>query len=248
VGSFSAPHFFDLDGDQIADLVVGEANGNLNYYKGSISGSELVFQFITDSLGKINVTNYNLSYNGFSTPCFGKDSKGNTFLLVGSDEGRIHYFSDIDQNLSGKFTPADTLYQWISSTPGDTLFGWQTSPAIAHLTDQTDFDLISGNFSGGLNYLSKRAPALIIPGKDEMIMPDRKTILIAPNPADQSATIQFPSQTTRSEKGAVYDIFGRLLLEFMAAGKTTISTVGFTNGVYILRMGNTSALLVVMHR
>ena len=79
-------------------------------------------------------------------------------------------------------------------------------------------------------------------------MPDRNPIFITPNPADQSATVQRPSQKSGPEKGAVYDIFGRLILEFTATGKTRISTADFANGVYILRMGNASALLVIIHR
>jgi hypothetical protein len=70
VGEYSTPQFWDLDEDGLTDLVIGEKNGNLNYYRNTGSSQAAVFTLVTDSLGKVNVTDYNLSYTGFSTPCF----------------------------------------------------------------------------------------------------------------------------------------------------------------------------------
>ncbi len=75
VGAFSTPQLFDLNSDGLLDMVVGEENGNLNYYQNSGSISNPVFSFITDSLGKVNVTDYQVSYTGFSTPCFFKNNR-----------------------------------------------------------------------------------------------------------------------------------------------------------------------------
>jgi len=247
VGDYSTPQFFDLDHDQVPELIIGEMNGNLNYYKNQGSGSLTNFSLVTDSLGKINVTNFNLSYYGFSVPCFTRDEENSTFLLVGSDEGRIHMFHNIDNNLTGKFETVDSLYHWLGANPADTLFGWQSSPAIGHLTDSTEFDLIAGNFSGGLNYISKRSPASIIPGLNEISAKINRSLLIYPNPANQNTKIVYPGNPSKSESGYIYNLYGQLVIEFPLKEKTLICTSGFPEGIYLIRCAGMTARLVVIH-
>ncbi|NQV03637.1 MAG: VCBS repeat-containing protein, partial [Bacteroidia bacterium] len=95
IGENSTPQLFDLDSDGLSDLIIGEKNGNLNYYRNTGSGDNPIFTLITDSLGKVNVTNYQISYSGYSTPCFFRDHTGKERLLVGGEEGKIWYFGDI---------------------------------------------------------------------------------------------------------------------------------------------------------
>ncbi len=247
VGEYSTPQLFDLSNDGVADLIIGEQNGNLNHYKNSGTAENPVFSLVTDSLGKVNVTNYNLSYNGFSTPCFSRLPDGTTFLLAGSDEGRIRLYGNIDQNLEGKFTESDTLFHWISPTPIDTIFGWQTSPTIAHLSDPSEFDLITGNFSGGLNYISKRVTAEIIPGTRELMPLPPAHLNIYPNPADQMVTIGFSEVKLSQMVGRIENIFGQNILEFPCRGEVTISVSGIPAGIYLVRLGEFTSKLIIAH-
>jgi hypothetical protein len=246
-GDYSNPQIFDLDKDDVPDLIIGEQNGNLNYYKNTGTIENPAFTLITDSLGKVNVTNYNISYNGFSTPCFARRSNGSTFLLAGSDEGRIHLFENIDHNLNGKFTETSGLFTWLSSTPNDTIFGWQTSPAIGHITDTDAFDLITGNFSGGLNYITKRIPAEIIPG----ISPIRSSYgdlwKVYPNPANLAITIKSYDGTRCSTTGRIDNLYGQKVLEFPFNGLTTISVSDLSSGIYVIRIGEATSKLVIAH-
>ncbi|MEA3504893.1 MAG: VCBS repeat-containing protein, partial [Bacteroidota bacterium] len=75
VGYFSAPQLYDINKDGLIDLVVGEKEGNLNYYENIGTSCEPVFSFVTEMLGGVDVTNINLSYQGYSIPCF-FDDKG----------------------------------------------------------------------------------------------------------------------------------------------------------------------------
>ena len=95
VGEFSAPQLFDLNKDGLTDLIIGEKNGNLNYFKNQGTSTAPDFVLVTDSLGKINVTNYTLSYYGYSTPCFFRNELGETELVVGSESGQIFYYKNI---------------------------------------------------------------------------------------------------------------------------------------------------------
>ena len=245
VGDYSAPQLFDLGKHGKYDLVIGEQNGNLNYYANTGTAQNPAFSLVTDSLGKINVTNYDLSYNGFSTPCFSRLPDGTTVLLCGSDEGRIHLFKNIDQNLGGKFTESGGLFEWLSSTPADTLFGWQTSPALGHLTDPMAFDLITGNFSGGLNYISKRFSA----GIAENHTDDHTLLKIFPNPSDNTVTIEYPSSRVPlpGTEIIICDLPGRHIVRLPFHGKITLSTTSLPAGIYILRYGGTAEKLVVFH-
>jgi hypothetical protein len=261
VGEYSTPQLFDLDKDGTTDLVAGEQNGNLNWYRNTGTPANPSFILVSDSLGKVNVTNYNVSYNGFSTPCFSRKPDGTTFLLAGSDEGRIHLFTNIDQNTTGKFIDSGDLYGWISSTPGDTLFGWQTSPAIGHLSHPQEFDLITGNFAGGLNYITKRLPAEIVPGIKEKTESSAPSIQAFPNPADREVTIieneyrllnieqrisKFRSDRQESSI-SIYNLFGQKIIDLPFPGKITISTTFLPDGIYFIRSGSTTAKLVVSH-
>ncbi len=256
-GDYSTPQLFDLNKDAIQELVIGEQNGNLNYYINTGTNENPFFTFVTDSLGKVNVTNYNISYYGNSTPCFSRLTDGTTFLVIGSDEGRIHMFENIDNNLNGKFRESGDLYPWLSATPGDTLFGWQTSPAVAHLSDLTGFDMITGNFSGGLNYITKRSPAKIISGIEMKVDQPLSRLLVFPNPADQTVTIQAHlSDKTSTGRASlnndfphlqVFNLFSQKILEIPFSGKITISTTNLPAGIYLVRCGISANKLVIEH-
>ncbi|MCX6305290.1 MAG: T9SS type A sorting domain-containing protein [Bacteroidetes bacterium] len=245
VGEYSAPQLFDLDKDNVSELIVGEQNGNLNCYRNTGTAESPVFVLLTDSLGKVNVTNYNLSYDGFSTPCFARRTDGTTFLAAGSNEGRIHLFENIDHNLAGKFTETGGLYDWLSSTPADTLFGWQTSPAIGHLTDPGAFDLITGNFAGGLNYLTKRSPAEIIPGFRKTVASRAGSLKIFPNPADKSVTIHAADNNRQYFSGRIDNVYGQKVLEFPFNGQTTISVSALPPGMYVVHLGQSASKLII---
>jgi len=246
VGEYSTPQLFDLDKDTQDELVIGEQNGNLNYYRNRGTASTPDFYFVTDSLGKVNVTNYNVSYNGFSTPCFERKQDGATFLLTGSDEGRIFLFEAIDNNLEGKFTLAGGLYNWLSSTPSDTLFGWQTSPAIGHLTNASEFDLLTGNFAGGLNYLTKRIPAEIIPGIDATYRPPA-SVRILPNPANDHINLFVKNASGTLHFATIRNMLGQTVMEFQFQERITISVANIPAGVYQVRVNDQDVKLLVVH-
>jgi len=70
VKNASTPQLFDLDKDGLPDLVIGKQDGTISYYRNTGTATQPQFTLVTDKLGKINVTNPNLSYYGYSTPYF----------------------------------------------------------------------------------------------------------------------------------------------------------------------------------
>lgn len=157
VGQYSAPQLYDLDKDGLLDLVVGEQAGNLNYYHNVGTPENPQFEYVTDSLGKVNVTDYNLSYDGYSVPSFFTDQSGETGLLTGSEQGDIFYFKQIDGNLDGKFEPSDHLNVLLDTTDVDFDRGMRTGAAIGGLRGEESLQMIVGNYSGGLELFNGSA-------------------------------------------------------------------------------------------
>jgi len=248
VGAFSTPQLFDLDKDGLLDLVIGEQNGNLSYFRNTGTSSNPSFSLVTDSLGKINVTNDTLSYYGYSTPCFFRDKYGNTGLLVGSDEGLIHYFINIDGHLNEKFTESDSLYTLITGSPFQITAGWRTAPAIANLTDSVLLDLVVGNYSGGLNYYSKGDKPRVISSVQEKHEPVIGHFSIFPNPADQFVYGNIgSSRQDEMITVSILDITGKVLLETRANQNFRLSLSDIPSGFYILRAGTLVQKLIINH-
>lgn len=235
VGDFSTPQLFDLDHDGLPDLIIGEEKGNLNYYHNNGTLANPVFVFVTDSLGKVNVTNYNLSYNGYSTPCFFRDPSGKVRLISGSEQGTIFYYTDIENNLNGKFTLSDSLYTLIDTSPFQIQCGWRTAPCIGPLSDPNYLDLIVGNYSGGLNYFSRRSNPHVIRSL-ETPKPD---LTVYPNPADKEVFLKFGgSQNFLKLNITLVNSLGQKVYEKIILDHTKISikTGSLPSGIYVIHI------------
>jgi hypothetical protein len=246
VGEYSSPQLFDLDKDQKPDLIIGEEKGNLNYYHNSGSVANPIFSFVTDSLGKVNVTNYTLSYDGFSTPWFFTDNYNNTGLLVGAEEGKVHYFTDIDNNLAGIFQDSDSLLESITGATLQTNPGWRTSACIANISDPVFMDLVVGNYSGGLNYYSHNSLPEVISSVREIRKKKEGIFMVYPNPADGYVTIESSSVSTRENFSIqIINLFGNIVFEQAFHRHTTVNTESLQPGVYIIRIGDVSHKLCI---
>jgi len=246
VGDYSSPQLFDLNRDQRSDLIIGEQKGNLNYYHNSGSATSASFSFVTDSLGKVNVTNYNLSYDGFSTPCFFTDPSNKTGLLVGCEEGKVHYFTDIDNNLSGAFQDADSLLNSLTGAIIQTNSGWRTSACIANISDPLKMDLVIGNFSGGLNYYSQYSSPEVISSVPGIRSEKDDFIKVYPNPADGYVTVEVnPGFPRKNLSIQIINLLGNIVMEYAFQRQITIKTESLQPGVYIIRAGGHSHKLFI---
>jgi len=187
VEDFSYPQLFDLDKDGLLDLIIGEKKGNINYYHNEGSTQNPDFVFITDSLGKVNVTDYNLSYFGYSKPYFFRLADGTTKLVVGSELGLIHYFEDIDDNLDGKFTLSENLNQLLDTSDISFDRGFRTAAAISNFNSDEKVEMIVGNWAGGLEFFNGNTE--VLPGLEENFS-NQNNIKLYPNPTSGFVTIE----------------------------------------------------------
>jgi len=248
VGDYSTPQLFDLDKDGEEELIIGEKGGNLNYFERTGPADAPVFSQVTDSLGKVNVTDYQVSWDGYSTPQFFIDPGGATRLVTGCESGTLWCFDSIDNNLDGHFRKVNDLFLLTGAEIHDTCFGWLSAATLAPLTDPHYLDLVVGNFSGGLQYYSAGGEPVIIPGTGPAKTIDHQRLLLIPNPADNQVTLTIPTPGYLSGPLSITDLTGRLLMECPAGSSATIDTGIFAEGLYLVRVGHFSGKLVILHK
>jgi len=234
VGEFSTPQLFDLDKDGTIDLIIGEKGGNINYYRNHGSNNNPDFIHITDSLGKINVTDPMVSLFGYSTPWFFRDNQNSTHLIVGSEQGQLFYYDDIDGNLNGEFNLSDGLHELLDTTDISFDRGIRTSAAIADISQNEKFEMIVGNYSGGLEYFNGSAE--VSPGISIQSSPEN--LIIYPNPASSSIHILTDGSTINSI--SIYSLTGQLILrKQLASGidQEIILNISVLNpGIYVVQL------------
>jgi hypothetical protein len=213
VGDYSAPQLFDLNSDNLLDLVVGKKSGYLTYYQNTGTVANAAFTKITDTLGKVCVIDPTISYAGYSTPCFFKDS-GEIKLFVGSEKGYIFYYKDIVANLTGKFTASDSVLIFVDQDSA-TMFindGSRAGVAAADLDNDGYMDMLVGNFAGGLCYYKGMKPKPF-DGIAQAIPDEPVNFSIYPNPVSGKLYIKVSDNDRLHFKAEIFDLIGRKIIE-----------------------------------
>ncbi|MCK9399935.1 MAG: T9SS type A sorting domain-containing protein [Bacteroidales bacterium] len=237
VGAFSTPQLFDLDRDNLSDLIIGEKGGNINFYKNTGTMQNPGFTLVTDSLGKVNVIDYSISLDGFSVPFFYRDAQDQTHLLVGSEKGDVLYFTGIDGNLEGEFTLSDTLAGLIGLQEFKADRGYRSAPALFDLDQNGYPELIAGNFSGGLEYFAGSGfPPVSGLDEDSLSIPE---VIIYPVPATDQINISVADPDTWRIIGVkIISADGRVVLSYNYDNeiKMIVNTNFFTKGLFICQI------------
>ena len=195
VGAFATPILIDLNNDNLLDLVIGERDGILNYYKNIGSPTNANYSLETNSFGSINVSDPIFGL-GYSVP-FVFTHNNQLKILVGSESGAIYYYNNIDNNLNGTFTLQDTLFANIND-------GIRSAPFLIDINNDSWLDLFIGNYSGGIRYLQG------IDSSQISIIETDINIGVYPNPFNNYTTISFNSTPYDI---LIYNINGTLIEE-----------------------------------
>jgi hypothetical protein len=214
VGDYSAPAIVDLDGDSLLDLAIGKRSGMISWYRNTGTVNSPAFTLITDTLGDVNVTDYTYSYTGFSTPHFFRDSNNLLKLIVGSEQGRIWYYKDIESNLYGAFTSVDSvlLYTYQDSLTHPVKDGTRTGATTCDLNGDNYPDLITGNLRGGLNAYVGRIPGPFSGVQEQSVAQDLP-MTVYPNPAQDQLWVSLPQlEAGSSYTFRLFDMQGKCRL------------------------------------
>jgi hypothetical protein len=229
VGYGAKPTLFDINNDGDFDLIVGEENGNLNYYENVGGASMPIFRQQSDTWGNIDVSEWWTTI-GNSAPVLFKNNQNETQLFVGSERGYIFHYDNIDGNLMGTFNVVDTMVSQLDIGPN-------SCPAVGNLNNDTLIDLIIGTKRGGVA-LYYGSSDISISIKENTYFNDIK---LFPNPANDFITIASTSlnYSLKNSYYSIYDNMGRLIIKKQLE-TDTISIQELYSGFYLLVIENES--------
>ncbi len=150
VGDFASPHLVDLNRNGKQDLIVGSRHGNIWHFRNSGNLNTPIFTFVTDSLGKLTTAPPNRPNNGNSTPII-KEVDGHYHLIVGSLQGELFHYTNLDNNLTGAFD--------LKSSQLITYKGTRIYPTATRLYETEHLTLVLGNLKGGLSLFTQEVLA-----------------------------------------------------------------------------------------
>jgi hypothetical protein len=223
VGVAATPQFFDVDGDGILDLLVGEKNGNINYIKNTGTAGSASFELIQETLGGVIASN-ELGINGYSVPHMFLQS-GERKLILGTETGMVNFYDNIDGNLNGEFNLVEEELQEINE--GDDCAVW-----LEDINSDGWPDLFYGQIGGGVAFYAGVDPMINV-GENEIA---ENNITIYPNPASDRITVRFEKGNSTPKRVVLKNTLGQEVTREVKSlsDEIEIETTELPRGVYIV--------------
>lgn len=221
-GDYATPQLIDVNRDLKLDLIVGHQNGRVSYYENTGTSAAPIFTLTTATFGGINVCAPGW-FTGFSTPVM-IDDNGTYAMVVGSQRGWIYRYDNIEGNLAGTFTLTDSMYV-------STREGGNVAPALDDLNGDGWYDMIIGNYAGGVTFFKGDNNVSTANYNTET----ESTVTVFPNPANDVITLTSNFVPDQHSFYSLCDMTGKII----RAGRivhhqTTIDCADLSNGIYML--------------
>ena len=152
VGPYVALTLGDLDRDGDLDAVMGNADGDLSYFRNTGSATTPVFTARTGTANPFNRS----SVDSFSIPTLADlDADGDLDAIVGEGPGTLQYF----QNTGSATAPVFTARTGTANPFNGLDIGGDSAPALADLDGDGDLDAVVGETYGLLHYFENTGNA-----------------------------------------------------------------------------------------
>jgi hypothetical protein len=236
-GSNCKPAIYDLDGDGLNDLIVGEKNdntnaetgefGGLNFFKNIGKVGEPDFNPDVSSAGNTNTLGnvYTKAINttsGSSSPSFFV-SNDELHLSVGSRGGDVYVFNGIDGNLYNSFNKVYSELPILN-------VGLRSTAIYADLDDDNFYEVIVGNDNGGLRAFNT---TFVVGDESSVSNADELNFTISPNPTNDILDVNIADSVKADY--LIFNINSKLVQTGKLDGKfTRLSVSDFVRGVYMI--------------
>jgi FG-GAP-like repeat/Secretion system C-terminal sorting domain len=234
VGQISTPVIYDLDGDGLMDIIVGEKTGNINFYKNTGTPTEPAFnpdETAAPNIANLGAINTQTIPNGIghSAPQFINTSSG-LLLITGTQDGHFEAYQ-----VTGATANA---YPLVDARWGGVDVGWRSTPAFADLDEDGILEMVAGNVRGGVS-LFRTVLSPFTPPVNTSNLVEEVKFQLQPNPATDLTQLLISGKTGTSFEWTVYDLLGRRV----TGGHTTtksidIATATWPKGVYVVTVSD----------
>jgi len=150
VGTASVPVFFDVDGDSLFDILIGNEGyytpagvqpATLTYYRNSGTATQPAFEWVEDDYASLS----NLALSKV-IPTFGDlTGDGKSDMIIGDDEGFLHYFENTGTSSAASFTLTEVNFEGIDVS-------FNAAPFLFDINSDGRLDLVVGELYGILKY------------------------------------------------------------------------------------------------
>lgn len=215
VSAFAFPQLFDLDKDGLLDLLIGNKVGRIAYYKNIGTANAPSYQLIDNSLGGVQLA---ANPDGYASPHFFRVND-TTHLFLGGNDGHLHYFKDIDENLD-----PDSSFTLVSDSYLNIDVGLYSSFWVEDVDNDGILNMFIGQDLGGLHHYE------VNPNSTASLEEKQENqLLIYPNPGNGVFTIGGTNSQPLNYR--IYDLEGREV----KVGKDYVFDISDLNsGTYII--------------
>jgi hypothetical protein len=225
VGQSAKPQIVDVNRDGLPDLLVGERSGTISYFKniGTLEISDFNSVPTIEEFGQIDVMA--ACCTGYSAPFMVEDSVGNHLLYVGSEQGILYLYNNIENNLDGTFNLVDSLY----------LSAVNVNASCTDINNDGKVELVYGEFGGGIGLLKNGSPQVY--GFNEHLKPVQHLTLF-PNPAGDFVSLKFDDPSNHPEINiSIFNVMGKVVLEKAYnsnENKYSVNITALGPGIYLM--------------
>jgi len=226
VGQNAVPQLVDADRDNDLDLVVGERNGNTNYFENTGTATTPTFSSTatTETFGWIDTKLPGL-FEGNSAPHL-VDIDGTYHFFLGNESGELWHYDNVDGNLLGTFNRVHTVLDSIDE-------GEESIWAVSDIDNNNTLDFLVGNKRGGLGFFTS---ALLSP--IDALQKVNNQCVISPNPTTHSIKIDFSYVMNKEVSIQIRNLLGQSLFQTTRwiEQSTTLSLANLPTGVYLIQL------------
>ena len=222
-GGFCHPQLFDLNEDGLLDLLLGKRSGEIMYYENIGTASVPSFELKNGALGGIDAST--TTPDGYAAPHFFR-MNNETHLFLGSIDGHLIYYSDIDGNLdSTEYFNLESDQFLNIDVEGYSSF-W-----VEDVDNDSRLNMFVGQDLGGLYHFE------VDPSSNVSLEEASLEVMVAvyPNPAGESLTISVSTGIAGSY--SITNINGAIVTQGeMASNTIGVNTTNFSEGFYFVHV------------